>query len=373
MRPQGGMGYSIFARVENKNGCYQIAQINLLVIKALKLESTYQKTLIKCDDNANGIQTFDLSEIKKEIEGKFAQKITVTFYEKTTGGNNQAITNIKSYQNKTPNQQKLSVRIDNGHCSYTGEHVTLRVVKHNTAFNVTASEKRICNNKPVTLSITNMVNVKHYKWVDENNVEIGTQKSIQINKKGTYKAIVTTNTNCNIEKTFNIELARPIPISIKNLNVHYENESNILSVDADMGRYLFALDGDKDYTEYPEFRNIAAGEHTLYIREKNNTCSLKTIVFNTIKIDKYFSPNGDGINDYWKIRGIDADFHKNSYIIIMNRDGIIFYDGPLLKDGWDGKDGNGKDLPRGNYWYKVRLTNGSKKIQEIVGSIALLR
>jgi gliding motility-associated-like protein len=67
-----------------------------------------------------------------------------------------------------------------------------------------------------------------------------------------------------------------------------------------------------------------------------------------------FSPNGDGINDYWKILNIEA-FGKCK-VSIYNRWGDLIYSTNDYKNDWDGKH-KGKVLPQGTYYYMIETPN----------------
>ncbi|MFH2143584.1 MAG: gliding motility-associated C-terminal domain-containing protein, partial [Bacteroidota bacterium] len=85
-------------------------------------------------------------------------------------------------------------------------------------------------------------------------------------------------------------------------------------------------------------------------------------------IPTFFSPNGDGINDKWEIRGIQ--FFPEIEIEIFSRWGdVIFeYSGSgngYMSDQWDGTH-NGKELPISSFVYILTLNDGNDPIQGIV-------
>jgi gliding motility-associated-like protein len=52
-------------------------------------------------------------------------------------------------------------------------------------------------------------------------------------------------------------------------------------------------------------------------------------------LDINFSPNGDGYNDYWNVKG-NASFNTNSIIFIYDRYGKLITKINTNSDGWDG-------------------------------------
>jgi PKD repeat protein len=129
----------IYARVENENGCYKTAQINLHVATT-SIPTSFQITKIACDDlasgsNTDGIASFDFSDATTQIQALYpaGQQLIVTFYENLTDAlaEQNAITNTSNYSNISyPNSQNIYVRIDsqiNNECLGLGHHITLNV------------------------------------------------------------------------------------------------------------------------------------------------------------------------------------------------------------------------------------------------------
>jgi gliding motility-associated-like protein len=125
----------------------------------------------------------------------------------------------------------------------------------------------------------------------------------------------------------------------------------------------------KDYSGEDSFRWIA-------FDGVNYSVSLSTVRI-TIKpfdvfIPEGFSPNGDGVNDYFVIKGADR------YIItlkVFNRWSNKVYESSHYKNDWDGTAEigllvSGGQLPGGTYFYTANFNNGEK---EIIGYLTINR
>ncbi|MFK7756151.1 MAG: PKD domain-containing protein [Flavobacteriales bacterium] len=87
-----------------------------------------------------------------------------------------------------------------------------------------------------------------------------------------------------------------------------------------------------------------------------------------------FTPNGDGINDVWKIAGIDID-ETDFTLNIWNRHGNLIFQTLDPDDFWDGSYDRGQYfVPNGVYTYQILTrarTSGDKK--ELSGMITIMR
>jgi gliding motility-associated-like protein len=123
------------------------------------------------------------------------------------------------------------------------------------------------------------------------------------------------------------------------------------------------------YSLFPEMERVAQKGETLQVCE--------------LFIPNAFSPDGDGINDYLKIRCIDN--YPDAYLEVYNRWGNLIYKkanyGNIEKWGesnawWDGTCntewiiGDGK-LPSGTYMFILKLNDGKSEPKK--GTIFLNR
>ena len=90
------------------------------------------------------------------------------------------------------------------------------------------------------------------------------------------------------------------------------------------------------------------------------TSSTIEIECDSFEIPNFFSPNQDGINDFWFPKGLSC--YPNLFVQIYDRHGrlLIQFRGDN-SIGWDGTF-NGKPLPSTDYWYNISLNKYSKPI-----------
>ena len=90
-------------------------------------------------------------------------------------------------------------------------------------------------------------------------------------------------------------------------------------------------------------------------------------------IPNAFSPNGDGINDYFLPRPLLARGLVSFTMTIYNRWGqVIFESGNTEGRGWDGKL-NGLEQPEGVYVYLIEATFKDGQMEKHQGNVTLLR
>ena len=139
-----------------------------------------------------------------------------------------------------------------------------------------------------------------------------------------------------------------------------------------------ASGGDRNYTYYFEGVPQATGNYYItrdgtytvrVVDGKGCEAALQiTMEFIDIVIPNFFSPNGDGIRDVWRIANNEA--FPNMFVHIYDRYGRTIKE--FIGSGeWDGSYNN-EVLPAGDYWYIIKL-NGVKDEREFVGHFSVYR
>ena len=83
-----------------------------------------------------------------------------------------------------------------------------------------------------------------------------------------------------------------------------------------------------------------------------------------------FTPNGDGLNDYFK--PVVVGYQYLSYFRIFNRWGEEVYSNPSLELGWDGTYKNQK-AEMGTYYWEIGYTDRYGKAGKMSGDVTLIR
>ena len=105
--------------------------------------------------------------------------------------------------------------------------------------------------------------------------------------------------------------------------------------------------------------------YRVVIDQVNYSCSSEFIsnslrlVYTSLTIPNAISPNGDGINDNFKILGLGNNSNAIS-VSIFNRLGVQIFESQNYKNDWNGTY-NGAPLPNGTYFYQLDLGDGEIK------------
>ena len=94
--------------------------------------------------------------------------------------------------------------------------------------------------------------------------------------------------------------------------------------------------------------------------------SLKVLDSEMIKVSDFFSPNGDGVNDYWTIP--ELDLLTDSRVFIFDRFGRLLVENTGTAFRWDGLINN-IPAPVDSYWYLVKLNEN----ESLRGNFTLMR
>jgi gliding motility-associated-like protein len=106
--------------------------------------------------------------------------------------------------------------------------------------------------------------------------------------------------------------------------------------------------------------NLSIGENQFLWTVSNGYCPVSqdttNIVVNDFVIPTMITPNMDGRNDYFELRGLTT--LGKSELIIFDRRGVQVFKNSDYDNLWDGVDYNNKPLPEDTYYYVLKTANG---------------
>ena len=184
-----------------------------------------------------------------------------------------------------------------------------------------------------------------------------TSQQISVSTPGMYTVIVSNN-SCNVTKAISLsQIDNPVIDSIESDN------TDIIVTTVNSGDFLYSIDGIT-FQSSPIFLNIEANQYTIYVKHQdcNKTFTQQHIHF---YIPKFFTPNGDNVNDTFNLKGIE--FYSYSQVSIFNRYGKLLKNAVNTAFSWDGTYNN-QPLPTGDYWYQIIVEN-----QKFTGHFTLKR
>lgn len=384
---------SIWTRVENSNGCFSVAQLDLKV-STTQINSNFKKTFKVCDDyidtvndDKDGITSFDFSSIKNDIYALLPSPSTnygIKFYinEADALAETNAITDPANYRNTTPNQQDVWVRVESNldnACFGLGPYITLQV---NPKPNIDTNESKkdnylVCSNLPnffVKLNAGIIGNTSpstyNYVWSKDGSIIPGeTKETLDVNEEGKYTVEVSTLDDNSCSRTRTITVTASDIASLDSVTISDLSESNTVEANVSgNGDYEYSIDlPNGPFQDANLLENVRPGIHDLYVHDKNG-CGTVSRTIAVLGIPKFFTPNNDGYNDYWNIKGANETFNSGAKIFIYDRYGKVIKQITASSNGWDGTY-SGNPMPADDYWYSIKLEDG----REAKGHFSLKR
>ncbi|PJE45345.1 MAG: hypothetical protein CUR32_00515 [Flavobacterium sp.] len=329
---------------QTNNGCESVNRLPITVNLIFSLNANNYSTSI-CDEGNDGTELVDLSQFDSNLLNSSGN--TFTYYKSFNGAENQ-IAGEQFNVNHTINLglNTIFVRID----SSNGCHqiVTLQLNLVPVPVIAITDEVFLCEGSNITVNAGTGFN--SYSWSTG-----ATSSSISINQAGNYSVTVTKNYGsviCSSTKSFTVTLSNaPTITSIDTID--WTDVENSITVNVSgLGDYEYAIDGINFQTSNT-FSGLPNGNYLVTVRDKNN-CGEDTEQVVLLNYPKFFTPNGDGKNDDWRIKF--SQYEPNFEVRIFDRYG------KLLKimnnnEAWDGKN-NGRQMPSDDYWFYVIRNDG---------------
>lgn len=140
----------------------------------------------------------------------------------------------------------------------------------------------------------------------------------------------------------------------KSMQINFENVQD----------FTYSVDGIH-YQSSNIFTDLQPDDYTLFIKN-NEGCVVKEIGFAIFELYNVFTPNSDGFNDTWWVKGLEN--YPGSRVQIFDKMGIQKLD-YIIPENLDKFEWKGENLSSGTYWYLIDISPERK----IRGSVTIIR
>ena len=356
----------IFAKVTQPNAtCYSIGSVILHANKSILL---LPEAMHECD-LGEGKGLFNLKEKKSLIktELNLPSDVRLFFY----ANEDDASLGINELEeNYTSASKTIFLRAENNEGCYGTGHFEI-IVEPTPKINV-LENRILCEgitNPSIILDAGILapatVSDFTYSWSTGE-----TSPTISVNKQGEYSVIVKNKSGCTTTRKCIVTLsylAKINNIIIQDLQPLSQVIIEVVNPNDYTYMIHFQNGTETPFQSSTIFENVPGGFHELII-ENNNGCGQKIKSFTVLDAPKFFTPNDDGYNDYWNLKGINTPFYKNAVIYIFDRYGKLLRQLSPSSPGWDGTF-HKEPLPADDYWFTIKLEDG----REAKGHFSLKR
>lgn len=343
---------TIFVRVGNNQNstCYSITSFQIGLYK-MPIANPLQD-IITCDDQSNnGTEIFNLSDQTSILLG--SQSVTdfnVSYHSSQTDANNGSNVLPINYSNTT-NPQTIYARIENKLSSICYDTSSFQLMIRPKPLIELNDFYSICQGSSITINANQ--GFTSYLWSNSD-----TTPNTTFTQAGNYSLTVTQDYGdiiCDATKNFVIYNSNIATITNIETQDWTDNENTISVQVTGDGDYEYSLDGN-NFQDSNQFFGILSGEYTVFVRDKKG-CGTATEETFLLMYPRFFTPNADGINDYWQIKFSSAE--PNLKTQIFDRHGRILIEFYGSSVGWDGSV-NGLDVALDDYWFVVKRVNGKE-------------
>ncbi len=254
---------------------------------------------------------------------------------------------------------------------------------------VSISDSSVCVGSVVDLQLRHQIGI-NYSWYS--TATGGT--SILVSDNFQTQPITTTKTyfiesigsnGCTSTQRATVTItALPTPISdfsqvISPLVGQFPTSFTNATINANVYTWIFGdttIAGNSSTAINPTYTYSSIGNYkVILIAENYNGCRdslARTISIhnnNSLFIPTTFTPNGDGKNDIFRVRGDQFTFQQMK---IYDQWGTLIYQTDASRPDWDGKV-NGENVQNGTYVYHIQIIDNANISEELRGSVTVIK
>ncbi|MEP5911888.1 MAG: T9SS type B sorting domain-containing protein, partial [Flavobacteriaceae bacterium] len=258
------------------------------------------------------------------------------------------------FQNTVPYRQTILVRVASKKDLDCFSETSFELVV-NAPLEIDLKEKYYLCDPETTLTLSVDPTMDFWEWRNDAGSILSYSYLVDLTNGGNYSLTVgKTVKGIQCEKTFSFSVEQPKVPKIEEIRINDFSSSNTVEVLASAEEAIeYSIDG-LHYQNSNLFLDVLGGAYTMHVRNING-CGTTTKNIFILDYPKFFTPNNDGVNDYWHIKGIEG--FSNVTVQIFDRYGKLLKQLTSGHLGWDGTL-NGRKLPSSDYWFTLKMQNG---------------
>ncbi len=184
------------------------------------------------------------------------------------------------------------------------------------------------------------------KSYDKNGFVVTAEETAEagaITKTQTVKSLVT---GCDSIVTLTLTV-NPNP------EFEVETQGRNATVQVLTGTAPFKYQVDSKIYESAVIEGLTIGDHSIMVTDANTCASTGKFSIIPVPVEPmvFFTPNGDGVNDLWNVKGLE--YYPTAIVQIYDRYHKLLYSAKAIDfSGWDGTY-NGHPMPMTDYWFVI--------------------
>lgn len=286
------------------------------------------------------------------LNGVSADIYTITFYLTQNDADlaQNVITDPQHFVN-TLNPQTIYVRMDHNLLNICHDIVQFQL-EVGTSPDLNVTEQQFLCEVLGELTLSAGPGFDSYLWLPGGE----TTPEITVTQPGDYTIRVTTSTTistCPAEATITVlPVAPPEIISIDTFD-WTENDNGFTVNINNPQLYEYSVD-NVNYQLSNTITGLAPGIYNVFVRDRQQ-CSMIQDNVVLLNYPKFFTPNGDGQNETWRIQY--SWLETGMMVFVYDRFGKLITSLAPDSPGWDGTL-NGARLPATDYWFVANREDG---------------
>lgn len=344
---------TVYFRLENSTNpnCFSVGSMDLKVFDFPTAHTPAD--IIVCDEGQTGSRTFNLALKDGEVlNGQDPSDFVVSYHATEQDAHSGEGHLSKGNYINTASSEVIYARVQQSQLASCYDVTSFNLMVNPLPQPLLEETYVICPDHPDLILDAGIF--ESYVWTDGQGNVIGSQQILEIHELGTYELMVTETQNgitCTNQVGFEV-ISSGAPDSF---TVQTDGFSDRVAITVDaigIGDFEYSMDGFT-FQASNQFE-VFPGQYTIYVRDLFGCRTLeKNIV--VVGFQKFFTPNGDGVNDHWNI--VEGQHYMDSQLFIYDRLGKLLVQIAPSGMGWDGTY-LGKPMPSSDYWFRYEYDNG---------------